>query len=407
MAIDTLEIGQESDWIPKISTKKMVIATGLALFAMFFGAGNIIFPLYLGANAGQNFWPTLVGFIIGGVGVPFLGLYATSLYQGDYWAFFGRLGKIPAFLLITLLIFFVGPFVAIPRTAITTFNSLAPYFNGQYFNDFSFNFIYCALIFILGYRESKIIEILGLVLSPIKIITFSVLVVIGLCFYEPGIASQLNSVNAFEQGLKTGYTTMDMLAAFFFCSVAFRSLTLMQNKTQKHFSFKEKNALMLKSSLFGALILSLVYIGFMMVAYNHAPSLQGYKAEQMISATATVVLGKFGGLFVGVSVSFACIATALALAEVSSHYLYSVILREKIAKKYCLLSVMIVTFSMSHFEFKTIMHYAEPILNIIYPALIVLCVMNILHKWKGINRVKLPVVISALGSALIMVCQFK
>lgn len=105
MAIDTLEIGQESDWIPKISTKKMVIATGLALFAMFFGAGNIIFPLYLGANAGQNFWPTLVGFIIGGVGVPFLGLYATSLYQGDYWAFFGRLGKIPAFLLITLLIF--------------------------------------------------------------------------------------------------------------------------------------------------------------------------------------------------------------------------------------------------------------------------------------------------------------
>lgn len=79
---------------------KVIMITGLALFAMFFGAGNMIFPLQLGVDAGQHVLPALLAFIITGVGVPFLGLFAVSLYEGDYWRFFNRFGRVFAFVCV-------------------------------------------------------------------------------------------------------------------------------------------------------------------------------------------------------------------------------------------------------------------------------------------------------------------
>ena len=107
---------------------KIIITTGLALFAMFFGAGNVLFPLHLGANAGQHILPTMWGFLLIGVGVPFLGLLATSLFNGSYHDFFGRLGKYPAFILTTFLMILIGPLVAIPRTEATTFHAILPFY---------------------------------------------------------------------------------------------------------------------------------------------------------------------------------------------------------------------------------------------------------------------------------------
>ena len=84
------------------SAKIRVIAvTGMALFAMFFGAGNMIFPLQIGCLSGQHVLPSTVAFIITGVGVPFLGLFAVSLYEGDYWKFFQRFGNVFAFVIIS------------------------------------------------------------------------------------------------------------------------------------------------------------------------------------------------------------------------------------------------------------------------------------------------------------------
>ncbi len=108
----------------KSHENKVIITTGMALFAMFFGAGNILFPLFLGANAGQNIVITALGFLIAGVGVPFLGLIATSLYQGNYHNFFARLGKMPGFLMISFLIIIIGPLAAMVSTEAITFNDL-------------------------------------------------------------------------------------------------------------------------------------------------------------------------------------------------------------------------------------------------------------------------------------------
>lgn len=386
---------------------KIILATGMALFAMFFGAGNVLFPLHLGANAGEHISATMWGFLLIGVGVPFLGLLATSLFNGSYHDFFGRLGKYPAFFVITFLMILIGPLVAMPRTESTTFNAILPFLPEtlQDSKGFSFLFsvIYGCIVFALAYKETKVVNILGLVLSPIKIISFGSLIIIGLLYTTPSIVSPFTALEAFQQGVSHGYNTMDLLGAFFFCTVAFKAIQLEILGNQKRLKNNEgthlnnPTLLTLKACVIGATITAIVYIGFMWVAHGHAGALQGLREEQMISAVSYAVLGKWGGLFVCITVSFACLATALALATVSSDYLYNEVFKQRISKHFCLGIIIIMTILMSNIGFQGILKFSIPILNVVYPSLIVLCIMNILYKWKGIQWVKLPVALTAIG----------
>ncbi len=381
-----------------ISETKIVITTALALFAMFFGAGNILFPLYLGANAGQNIGVTTLGFLIAGVGVPFLGLIATSLFNGSYHAFFARLGKTPSFLLITFLIIIIGPLGALPRTEVTTFHTLQPYLPNFFNQNAVFSLIYCSVVFLLAYREAKVVEILGLYLSPVKIISFTALIILGFVSIEPTIPHSSDAITAFNKAIMNGYNTMDLLGAFFYCAVAFKAI----KRATHHNPALNPTTLTLKSSVVGACLTGAVYIGFMWIAHNHATSLHGLPEEKMISAISMLVLGKFGALFVCISVSFACVATALALADVCSIYLYEEVFHKRVPKITCLSIVMLLTYLMTNVGFQGILSVTVPILNIVYPALIVLCIFNILHKWKDIQMVKLPVLLTSLVFAIML-----
>jgi LIVCS family branched-chain amino acid:cation transporter len=380
------------------SESKIVITTGLALFAMFFGAGNILFPLYLGANAGQNIGVTTLGFLIAGVGVPFLGLIAASLFDGNYHAFFARLGKIPGFLMITFLMIIIGPLAALPRTEVTTFYALQPYLPNFLNHNALFSLIYCGIVFVLAYREAKIVDILGLFLSPVKIISFTALIILGLIYAEPSLPSPLTTLEAFDKAIINGYNTMDLLGAIFFCAVAFNSIKLATQNNPK----LNPTVMTIKSCIIGACITGSVYIGFMWIAHAHALSLQGLPEEQMISAISSAILGKFGGLFVCISVSFACVATALALSDVCTLYLHEEVFNKRVSKIDCLSMVIFLSYLMTNIGFQGILNFTVPILGIVYPALIVLCIFNILYKWKGIKTVKLPVGLTILFFAAIL-----
>jgi len=380
-----------------ISPNKIAIYTGLALFAMFFGAGNIVFPLYLGANCGSHILVTVLGFLLGGVGVPFLGLVAISLYHGDYFAFFARLGKVPALIMISIVMIALGPLGAMPRTETTTFNTLLPYLPEFLKNNTVFSVFYCSLALCLAYRENKIVKILGTFLSPVKIISFSCLVLLGLLYANSSTTETIKSMPtevAFQQSVLLGYNTMDLLAGIFFCAIAFRSIQL----ATKENTNLNPSLLTLKSCALGAVMISLVYTGFILLAYNHTSSLQGLRAEQTISVISNVVLGKFGGLFVCITVSFACLATTVALAQACSQCLYQDILKGFFPKQGCLILIIIITYLTSNLGFQGISELISPIVKIIYPALIVHCVLSILHQWKGIKIIKLPVFLTMLVS---------
>lgn len=358
---------------------RLVAITGLALFAMFFGAGNMIFPLKLGMEAGQHVLPAGLAFVITGVGVPFLGLFAVSLYEGDYWKFFERFGKVFAFVIITFLILIIGPLFAAPRTEIVTFNTLLPALPSLLQNTYVFDFCYFGLVFLLVCNQSRIVDIMGWFLSPIKILAFTVLIAIGLYTAAPLMHIPETSQHTFTSALTTGYGTMDLLAAFFFCTVAYKNIV---NKCHS-VGVTSKKAIAnmtLLSCIVGAALISVVYIGLTLAAASHAEALQNVPTEALIGKISYIVLGQYGSVFVGICVTFACVATATALVEVTADYFHRTIFKEKLPRLVCVIGTLVVMYLMAILGFDRIMKIAGPILNGLYPMLIFMCVVNIFLK---------------------------
>lgn len=327
-----------------------IIATGLALFAMFFGAGNMIFPLYLGAHAGQNLWWVALGFLLMGVGTPFLGLFATSLFEGDYWAFFDRLGAVSSFAIVSFTILVIGPLFAAPRTEVVTFNTLLPFLPSVLQNPYLFSAIFCSLVFALTYRKNQLIALLGYILSPIKLIAFFTLIVVALWHFQPIQPVSVTAFEAFAHGLANGYSTMDMLASFFFCTLAYTAIQKEAHAVGIH-AAADIRWMTLRACLIGAVALSAVYLGFILVTAGHAASLQLVVQEKIIDATARAVLGKYGAFFVCLCVFFACLATAIALAEISTHYLHEKLFVQRVPRTVCLSLVVVVMFIMTGLGF--------------------------------------------------------
>ena len=359
---------------------RLVLITGLALFAMFFGAGNMIFPLKLGSDAGQHVLSAALAFVISGVGVPFLGLFAVSLYGGDYWQFFQRFGKVFAFIVITFLILIIGPLFAAPRTEIVTFNTLLPVLPDFMKNTYVFDFCYFALVYALICNQSRVVDIMGWLLSPIKIFAFSVLIVLGLYTAAPFIHVQHSMHQTFTSALTTGYGTMDLLASFFFCTVAYKNI-VNKCKGVGVTSSKSIATLMLFSCIVGAVLISLVYIGLTLAAASHAQDLQNVPTEALIGKISYVVLGQYGSVFVGICVTFACLATAAALTEVTADFFHRTVFKKRFPRYIAVFATLGVMYLMAILGFDSIMKIAGPILNVLYPALIVLCVVNIFMKW--------------------------
>lgn len=378
-----------------------VLATGFALFAMFFGAGNLVFPLYLGANAGSHIVWVAISFLLVGVGTPLLGLIATSLYKGNYWSFFDRLGRIPAFLVITFLMLVIGPFSAAPRTEVITYQSVLPFLAGPLSNPWIFSGFFCLITFLCAMREAKIVDVIGYWITPIKLFCFTLLILLGVVVSGHKLPVELATQQStiVSEAVSMGYGTMDMLAAFFFATVAVRAIKArisddLPAAVQSHLATQR----LLRSCLVGGSLLCLVYFGFMLAAYNHSATLAGMTPDKMLHAVSRAILGDYGALFVSTCVTFACLATAVALADVSSTYLYEYVARKHIPRILCTVFVVLVMFFMSQLGFSRIMHYAYPVLEVVYPALIAMCVVNILHKATGFKPVKTPVALAAIAA---------
>ncbi len=359
---------------------KIALTTGLALFAMFFGAGNLIFPLAIGAHSGSHLLFGWIGFMIAGVALPFLGLFAVSLYQGNYWKFFNTLGKPLSFVVVTFLILIIGPLFAAPRTEDITFSTLQPFFP-HYLSNAIFSAFYFALIFLLSFRHRMVIDIIGRFISPVKLIAFITLIVASLLSASALLPAHVSVPHVVEHSLSVGYGTMDLLATFFFCNVAYKNTVHKCAQIGIH-DQKSLMKITLRACLIGAFFIGIIYTGFMLSAATHAGALHNVSTPALINRLSAVVLGNFGSLFVCVCVTLACVATATALAVVSSNFFYKTIFNRKVPRLACLFAILSVMYMMSILGFDRIMAIAMPILNVLYPCLIVLCVVNIARKLK-------------------------
>ena len=264
--------------------KKMVdiIVVGFAIFSMFFGAGNLIFPPYIGMTSGSGWLVSYLGFIISDVGMILLSIIAIAR-AGSYQAVLGRAGKKFGLALEVIIMLCLGPILIIPRTGATTFEiSIAPLTNS--IGPVMFSIIFFALTFILTVKPNKVVDIIGKFLTPILLLG------------DLSSASDLQSL--FSTGLSQGYQTMDALG-----SGGIATLIIATFLAKGYNDKKEVTSLTIKSSLVAAVGLILIYSG---LAYLGATVSNIYDAS--ISQTALLIaitkglLGSSGGILLSVVV---------------------------------------------------------------------------------------------------------
>ncbi len=360
---------------------------GLAMFSMFFGAGNIIFPLVLGQYAGDKNFFAVLGMILTAALMPIIGVLAMILFDGSYKNFFGRLGKAPGFILALIIISLLGPLGSTPRCIALSYTALTSSFVNL--SPTLFSAASCAIIFLFSIRRNQLLSLLGWVLTPLLLVSLTAIILIGLFTPSEVHHVEASKTAVFLHGLKEGYNTMDLLAAFFFSSTI---LTILKMRSQ---GSEDKNYLSIawRASLLGAVLLAAVYIGFSYLASFHGNHLDIAGQEALLGAIILKIAGAKAGFLVCVTIALACLTTAIALICSFADFFQKEVLQEKVSYPYVLLGALILTFCVSTFEFSGISAFLAPILEITYPGLIVLTFLNIAYRIKEFKPIKAPVCI--------------
>lgn len=350
----------------KTKKKFKTLAAGLAVFSMFFGSGNLVFPLILGQQTQGESFISIIGLFLTAVLMPFLGVLAMILVRGEYRQFFSFLGK-PLYLLIcSSIIGLIGPFGVIPRcltiahAGIKTFAPETPLL--------LFSILSCIFIFFISMKKGRLIDILGYLLTPLLLGSLLTIAIKGLFSISVFPESPLNKLESFSLGFVEGYNMMDLLAAFFFSKMVLRYF-----ETDKGINLNRA----IKAGGIGMGLLGVIYIAFTLLGAAFSFKLQNVAPEQLLMKLAYEVLGPTGGILASIAITLACLTTAMALADVSSHFLVNDLCNSKLNGNISMLLVLSSSILISTFEFSGIAKFLAPILKVVYPILIVLTLFNL------------------------------
>lgn len=355
-----------------------IIVEGLALFAMFFGAGNLLFPTFLGLEASKSWILGFGGFILADVGLTLIACLAAARCDGNISNIFNKVGKGFAIVLGVAIMVCLGPLLAIPRTAATTFElGIQPLFSN--FNPIIFSIVFFSITLLLSIKPSKVVDIIGQFLTPLLFVTLIILIAVGI-FNPIGNITYASRVSGvFAEGVAQGYQTMDALGAIALSAVIMSSL-----KEKGYSNSKDKIKITFKASLIAGIGLIIVYGG---LAYLGATISGQYTNISLsdISQTALIVditsqlLGEPGKVLLSVIIGLACLTTAIGLTSATGQYF------EKLTKgkiKYEAIVIIVCTFStfVSNFGVSSIINFSAPILSVIYPPTMAIIIITLFKE---------------------------
>lgn len=346
-----------------MTTKKpSPIIIGLALFSMFFGSGNLIFPLMLGRDAGSSYLISCLGFTLSAVLIPCLGVVAISLAEGNYRLVFSSLfrARVQTALILVVLLSFI-PFGAGPRCVILAHASLQNFVPMPPL--WIFAAIFLGICAYLVYDRRHLMNTLSKILTPMLLVSIAIMVFSAFLYGEmdPPLAPPRE---LFIESLFQGYNTQDLLSSLFFSS----SLIFLIKDSFS--SKKEMVTTMLKGSMVGIILLGSLYFFLIAASSLHSDILEGHSGIQLVSILAKHTLGPTWGFIAGIAVALACLTTALALIMAFSEFLSAQILNEKQAHMAVPLSLLSVYLT-SLLQFDGIMAIISPMMKLLYPLILV------------------------------------
>ena len=354
----------------KSNSLRDMIVVGFALFSMFFGAGNVVFPPYLGMEAGPQWLAGFSAYFIADIGLALLGMFAL-LRVGSSEAVISRVGKVPAELLMCAIILCIGPMVAIPRTSATTFEmAIAPNLSGV--SPVLFSVLFFALILVLCIKESAVVDIVGKILTPLLLLGLFAIIIKGIITPVGEISALPQISNVAVTGIKAGYQTMDALAALNFGAVIALNIQAV--------GITEEAAVRR-----GTIRAGLIAGGMLLVVYamlTHIGGISGAAfpgsdtGASVLTALADGLFGRVGQVLLAVIFVIACFNTCVGLIASVGEYFHELLPRlpyPTIAAFFALVSMLLANIGLAG-----ILSLSVPVLNAIYPIAIVLIVVEFL-----------------------------
>ena len=352
---------------------KDVLLTGFALFAMLFGAGNLIFPPMLGYETNSSWIPTMLAFTITGVGFPFLGILSVSIVGNGIKDFANRVSPMFSTIFAIISILAIGPMLAIPRTGATAYE-ITFLHNGMNNTIYKYIYLICyfGIVILFSLKANKVIERVGKILTPILLLLLFLIIVKGIFFSGLNIKPDIYP-HAFKRGFLEGYQTMDTIASIAYAGIILKAIKNGRNLTQKQeFDF------LIKAGLVAILSLALIYGGFALVgAKMHSVLVTNDKIELLVKTTS-YLLGGYGNLILAICVAGACLTTAIGLVATVGEF-FSSITSFKYEK--IVVFTVIISFLLSILGVENIIRISVPILIFIYPVMISLIILNLFGKY--------------------------
>lgn len=361
----------------------LILTAGFAMFSMFFGSGNLVFPIQIGVETTSAFPYASLGLLLTGVIIPFLGVLSLLVHRGTTHSYFALLGRIPGFIIVFMMLSLMGPFGVGARCIIVAYGGLQLVFENMPFLGFAIGF--SVLTGLLTWKKNQIVSILGKYLTPILLVTIFILVIAGLLHAEPLEPFKGQRMDAFLNGLNQGYQTMDLLAAFFFSAAITEFF-----KNQLPNADKSKHVLQygLAASCVGILLLAIVYFGFVKLGASYSDVLSTIAPEKKLVMIASLKLGAISLPLMAVMISFACLTTLVVLVMLFSDFLQHEITKRKLPRHVCLIITICLTFTTSLLGFDLLTKWIAASLSLAYPALIALAIAKIVKDIFGIDHVK-------------------
>ena len=352
---------------------KDVLLTGFALFAMLFGAGNLIFPPMLGYETNSSWISTMLAFTITGVGFPFLGILSVSIVGNGIKDFANRVSPTFSKIFAIISILAIGPMLAIPRTGATAYEITFLY-NGMESSIYKYIYLICyfGIVILFSLRANKVIERVGKILTPILLLLLFLIIIKGIFFANLSVKPDIYP-HAFKRGFLEGYQTMDTIASIAYAGIILKAIKSGRNLTQKQeFSF------LIKSGLVAILSLALIYGGFALVgAKMHSVLVTKDKIELLVKTTS-YLLGGYGNLILAICVAGACLTTAIGLVATVGEFFSSI---TSFKYENIVIFTVIISFLLSILGVESIIRISVPILIFIYPVMISLIILNLFGKY--------------------------
>ena len=382
-----------------MNNKKLshIFTIGFALFAMFFGAGNLLLPPLIGVKVGTEFLIAIIAFGLSGILLPFTGILAVT-QSGDSFNDLGnKVHNKVGVIVGTIIMICIGPLIAIPRTAATTFEvGLKPFFPDL--GALLPCILFFVITFALSIKPSKIVDVIGNYLTPILLVLLVALIVLGIL--NPEAATQttkLNFADSFTFAFIEGYQTLDVMA-----SVIFAGIIIKAAKDKGYHQTKQKSQVVIYSGIIAVVSLLFVYGGLIYLGATSGISNPEIKRSELLITISHNILGKYGLIAIALAMGFACLTTAIALTTAFGVF-FQKIFNNKISYVLLVTICCLVSLFLSVFGVDAIINFAYPPLAFVYPITITIVLYVLIFSGK--IKQKEPYIGALIGSVLISTCS--